>query len=92
MKSASGVDTGQHAEHAANCEEHERRGHETQTDDGMVDCSETLQPRPNGPDRDELPVQPERRAALRRPIDGRAHCPPFAGAAACASAAAKSSA
>ena len=67
------LDAGQHAEHAADREEHERRGHEAQADDGMVDRGETLQPGPGGPDRGELAVQPQRRAALRRLLDGLTH-------------------
>ncbi len=74
----SELDAGQHAEHAADREEDERRGHEAQADDGMVDGGEALQAGPSGPDRGELAVQPQ-----------RAHCCSFA---ACASAAAKSSA
>ena len=54
----------QHAEHAANCEEHKCRRHEAYADDGMVDRRETLQRRACGPDLRELAVQSHRRAAI----------------------------
>ena len=61
----------------------------------MVDRGEALQSRPGRPDRGELPMQPQRRFALRRPIDGCAHCFRLRrrgrDATACASAAEKSS-
>src|SRR5208282_2384469 len=84
------LDTGQHAEHATNREEYERRGHEAQADDGVVDRGEALQPWPSRPDRGELSMQPQRRASLWRSIDGRAHSFTLEDAAAWASAAEKS--
>ena len=41
--------TGQHAEHAGDGEEHERRDHHAHADDGMVDSGETLQSRARWP-------------------------------------------
>ena len=86
------LDAGQHAEHAADREERERRDHHAHADDGMVDRGEALQSRPGGPYRDQLPVQSQRGGCGRRLFDRCAHLfTASSDAAACASAAAKSS-
>jgi hypothetical protein len=84
------LNPGQHAEHAADREEGEGRGHEAQADDGMIDRGEAPEAGPRAPDRGEPSVQYQRRAAPRRRACGIAHRPAPCPAAARASAAGKS--
>src|SRR6516164_1785064 len=67
----------QHAEHAANREEHKCRRHEAYADDSVVDRRKALQSRAGGPDLLELAVQSYRRAALWRVFDRGIHCATF---------------